>query len=477
MPRLAIFLSLAALAAPADTPKPGIVWSTYLGVADCDSVALWRDDAFLACHSPESRLSVPVLGSEARPGLMGAYVLRVDLDRNELVYATLLQGHGSTAALRIKVDANGFAYVTGLTKGDGFPVTKDAVQLAFGGGESDAFLVRLSPKGTIVYGTYLGGSGDDIGNALELVGTGVAFVGGTTTSGDFPGGRARRIQRADAFISRLHPSEAEFPVSIVFGGSEEEKLTGLATDGEGGVFAVGYTRSEDFPIHDAIQSRLRGKSDLFLVRLSTSDIALRFSTYLGGDGEDEGWGVAVDLGGAPVVAGTTNSDDLTASTDAFQDRLGGGLDAFVASFDKTCSRVARLTYFGGSMDDSSGYDGECIKVDQDGNIWLVGVSSSRDLPDWDSTMGRYRGGATDGFVAVFPPRLTRLNYGALLGGSGRDLMEGLAVASDGSVVVTGLTFSMDIDMVGRTMHRTPLDVRVGGQTANALVALIRLSRN
>ncbi|MDE0627164.1 MAG: hypothetical protein OXH99_12255 [Bryobacterales bacterium] len=339
---------------------------------------------------------------------MGAYVLRVDLDRNELVYATLLQGHESTAALRIKVDANGFAYVTGLTMGDGFPVTKDAVQLAFGGGESDAFLVRLSPTGTIVYGTYLGGSGDDVGNALELEGTEVAFVGGTTTSVDFPGGRARRIQGADAFLSRLHPSNGESPVSIVFGGSEEEKLTGLATDGGGGVFAVGYTRSEDFPIQDAIQSRLRGKSDLFLVRLSTSDIALRFSTYLGGDGEDEGWGVAVDLEGAPVVAGTTNSDDLTATTDAFQATLGGGLDAFIAKFDKSCSRVARLTYFGGSMDDSSGYDGEVIKVDQDGNIWLVGVSSSRDLPDSDSTMGRYRGGATDGFIAVFPPRLTRL---------------------------------------------------------------------
>ena len=82
-------LCVAALTALAEGPKPIMVWSTYLGVADCDSVALWRDNALLACHSPESRLPVPVLGSKARHGLMGAYVLRVDLVRNELVLSLI----------------------------------------------------------------------------------------------------------------------------------------------------------------------------------------------------------------------------------------------------------------------------------------------------------------------------------------------------------------------------------------------------
>lgn len=474
VPRLVVSICFAALTAPADVPKATVVWSTYLAVADCDGVALWRDDAFLACHSPEDRLRVAVLGSKARPGVMGAYVIRVALNRKELVYATRLQAHGPTAALRIKVDSKGFAVVTGLTKGDGFPVTRNAIQPAFAGGESDAFLAKLSPQGQIVYGSYLGGSGDDVGNALEFDGTGGAFVGGTTTSDDFPGRTDPRTTDPDAFVARLSLSNEGSPGSIVFGGSAEEKLTGLAADGEGGVFAVGYTRSVDFPVHKPIQSNLRGSSDLFLGRLSTSDLSFTFSTYLGGAGEDEGWGVAVDSEGAPVVAGTTTSGDLPTGTDAFQRGLGGGQDAFVAKLDKAEHTVARLTYFGGSMDDSSGYDGESIKVDPFGNIWLVGLSSSRDLPVPDSTLGRYGGGATDGFIAVFRPSLADLNYGVFVGGSGRDLMEGLAMSSDGTVVVTGLTLSKDMPMLDRPMHRTPFDIRVGEQLANALVTVLRL---
>lgn len=463
--RLAISVCFAALAASADARKPTVLWSTYLGVADCDGLALWRDDAFLACHSPEIRLPVAVPGPDARPGVMGAYVLRVDLNRKDVVFATRLQGLASTSALRIKVDANGSAFVTGLTKGAGFPVTDDAVQPEFAGGESDAFVVRLSPQGRIVYGSYLGGSGNDIGNALELDGTRVVFVGGTTTSDDFPGRRGHRGVGPDAFVSRLRLSSEESPASIGFGGSAEEKLTGLAADGGGGLFAVGYTRSVDFPIHDPMQSELRGESDLFVVRFGSSDLLFTFSTYPGGTGEDEGWGVAVDLEGAPVVAGTTNSRDLPASFDALQRGLGGGLEEFVARLDKAGYGLARLTYFGGLLDDSSGYDGEDIKVDPHGNIWLAGLTSSRDLPVLDSTLGRYGGGATDGFIVAFSHSLADLNYGVFRGGSGPDLMEGLAVSSDGTVVVTGLTFSMDVPMPGRAMYRTPFDIRVDGRVA------------
>ena len=347
------------------------------------------------------------------------------------------------------------------------------MQPRFGGGESDAFLVSIAPDGQIVYGTFLGGEGADVGNALEPDRNGRVLVGGTTTSADFPGQSSSGRGNADAFISSWRLSDSASHHSVVFGGSSEEKLTGIALDGKGGVFAVGYTKSDDFPTHDPVQPDLRGVSDLFLTRLQVSSLAISFSTYLGGSGDDSGWGVAVDERGAPVVAGITDSQDLPASDDAFQPTPQGGLDAFVASLDGPAFRTVRLTYYGGSQDDSSGFDGENIKVDASGRVWLVGLTSSADLPVLNALQKSY-GGGTDGFAAAFSRGLTDLRFGTYSGGSGRDILEGLDVGSDGTVAVSGLTFSKDHPMPGRVIQRRQSEIRVGGQVANAVTWVFRV---
>ena len=472
MTRWAIAICCVALSIAAAPSKPVVTWSTYLGVADCDDAALWRGDLFLACHSPMSSLPVPVAEAQGPRGVMAAYVLRLDLERGEFVYATRIETDAMAAALRIKTDASGLAFVTGLTKGPGLPVTEDAVQPEFGGGESDAFLAAVAPDGRIAYGTFLGGEGDDVGNALELDGTGGVLVGGTTTSANFPGQGTSDRRSADAFISSWEISDPTSQRSVVFGGSSEEKLTGIALDGKRGVFAVGYTKSDDFPVHGAAQAGLRGASDMFLSRLSVPGLAIGFSTYLGGSGDDSGWGVVVDGAGAPVVAGITDSSDLPVSDNAFQQRAQGGLDAFVARFDGPAYRSVRLTYFGGSQDDSSGFDGEDIKVDAGGRIWLVGLTASADLPVRDALQESY-GGQTDGFVAVFSPGLSDLRFGTYSGGSGRDILEGLDVAPDGTVAVTGLTFSNDYPLQGQVIQLGQSPIRVGGQVVNAVTLVVR----
>ncbi|MYB52149.1 MAG: hypothetical protein F4X77_08115 [Acidobacteriia bacterium] len=405
--------------------------------------------------------------------MMAAYVLRLDLNEGKLVYATRVGSDAMTAALRIKTDEKGHAFVTGLTKGPGLPVTDDALQPRFGGGESDAFLVSMAPDGRVLYGTFLGGEGADVGNALELDEGGRVLVGGTTTSADFPGQSRSSGGNGDAFITSWQLSDTASHHSVVFGGSSEEKLTGIALDGKGGVFAVGYTKSEDFPAHDPIQPDLLGVSDVFLARLQLSSLAISFSTYIGGSGDDSGWGVAVDERGAPVVAGITDSEDLPVSDDAFQRTAQGGLDAFVARLDGPAFRTVRLTYYGGSQDDSSGFDGEDIKVDPSGRVWLVGLTASTDLPVLNAPQKSY-GGQTDGFVAAFSRGLTDLRFGTYSGGSGRDILEGLDVGSDGTVAVSGLTFSDDHPMPGRVIQRRQSEIRVGGQIANAVTWVFRV---
>ena len=121
----------------------------------------------------------------------------------------------------------------------------------------------------------------------------------------------------------------------------------------------------------------------------------------------------------------------------------GGLDAFVAKFEGAGYGTITLTYFGGTKDDSSGYDGDEIKLDATGNIWLAGLTSSPDLPTRHANQSVYGGGESDGFVAAFSPDLAQVCYATYRGGSDRDLMEGLDISPEGMVLVSGLTLSAD----------------------------------
>jgi hypothetical protein len=466
---------LFGLLAWAPGQAPPTIFSTYLGVADCDGVAFGQNgDIYLACHSPSDRLPIEVRPPRTTPGGdMDAYLIRLDPRAGKLAYATRIGGTDYDYAGRIKVDENGFAYAAGFTKSRDFPVTVDAAQSQFGGGDSDAFLVKVAPDGRLVYATFLGGSGPDQGNALILDRRGGVCVGGTTWSDDFPGQpRPRITSRGDAFVSCLQPERPGSLRSVVFGGQQEEKLTGIVFDGRGGLFAVGYTKSSDFPTKQPVQEQLRGTSDLFLTRFSIPSLTLTFSTFFGGSGDDSGWGIAIDKHGDPVVSGITNSTDLPTSRDTFQKATRGGLDAFVARFQGREYHEVRATYFGGAADDSSGYDGDNIKVDAAGNIWLAGMTASRDLPLKNPVQLSYGGGELDGFLAAFSPDLKKLCFSTYRGGADRDLMEGLDLFKTGFVAATGLTWSRDLPISVNGIQREPA-VQIDGKNLGAMVLVLR----
>jgi len=283
---------------------------------------------------------------------MDAYVLRFSPQTARLIYATRIGGSHFDAAIRVKVDPAGNAYATGLTKSRDFPVTPDALQTKFGG-ESDAFLVKVAPDGRIVYATLIGGSRDDMGNGLDLDGKGNIYLGGVTSSSDLPAQRIPgKITSADAFLCRIRPGASA--ACRVFGGGQEEKLTGIALDGRQGIYAVGYTKSADFPTRRPVQPALAGPTDVFLSRFALPGLEMTFSTFFGGSGDDSGWGISIGNRGDPVVAGITDSIDLPATSDAYQHANAGKKDAFLVAFGGRYHQEIRATYFGGSNDDESG---------------------------------------------------------------------------------------------------------------------------
>ncbi|MFN0106309.1 MAG: SBBP repeat-containing protein [Bryobacteraceae bacterium] len=412
-----------------------------LELADCDDVAFGPDgDLYLACHSPEDRLQIAVRGAKTAVDEMDAYVLRLNPRTGKLVFATRFAGNSYDAALRIKVDDQGFAYTTGVTKSSDFPGTVDALQRKVGGGR-DAFVAKISPSGEIVYSTPIGGSGVDVGSALDIDSRGNVYVGGWTSSNDFPVQVTRKATTENnAFVCRLRTDRHGMSCRV-FGGGKDEMLTGIALDRQGGIYAAGSTSSADFPVLQPTQKMLGGRTDVFLTRLDVSSLEITFSTFIGGSGDDTGWGVVVDKRGDPTVAGTTDSTDLPGTTGSYQPSNRGKKDAFLASIRMRHRRQVRATYFGGANNDESGYDGGDIKVDRRGNLWVTGTTYSDDLPTRKATQARFGGGDGDGFVAAFSPDLSKLCVASYHGDENRNLLEGIAISPSGLVAVAGVSFA------------------------------------
>ena len=415
---------------PLDGAGPATTY--HLDLDDCDDVAADASSLYFACHSAHAPGVIP-----ANPPNMDAWVAKLDRRTGKLLYVTRLGGEGVDIADRIKVDNRGHAFVTGFTGSRDFPISANALQRVYGGGESDAFLVEVDPEGRIEYASYLGGSKADQGDGIAIAANGDVWIAGTTWSTDFPNVKRTFGARGkgDVFVSRLRLGNGAFLSSIVLGGGDDEKLTGIAVGG-GSVFLTGYTESADFPLVRPLQPRLGGASDAFLVGLDDGLESIAFSTYLGGSGNDSAWGVALDPKGNPVVAGITESDDLMVTGGAPQKRRGGQADAFLMKLDRSGQKVLFSTYYGGSGLDHAGYDGGNVAVAASGTIWMAGLTNSRDLVVPAGYHSRYGGGEQDGFLIALSSS-GKLCYGTYAGSTARALLEGVTVADSGTVYAVG----------------------------------------
>jgi hypothetical protein len=365
-----------------------------LALADCDDVtAAPSGDLYLACHSPTDKFTVPVIGQKTSNDEMDGYVVRLRAGSREIVYVTRLGGSAYDLASRVVVDAQGNAWVTGYTRSADFAVTGDAWQKTLGG-DGDAFLMKLSPEGRVLLSTYIGGPGNDFGNAIALI-DGEPVIGGTSDGNGF-------VQRGKG--------------RVTFGGSGEEKLTGIAVH-RGKIHATGYTKSKDW-------KTLRGPSDAFVVRIDAKSMAIEHEEFFGGIGDDSAWGIAVDKRGRVYIAGQTDSPDLPGARRGFQKKSHGAADAFVAQIG------GPATYFGGAGKDEAGYDGQNIAIDERGDVWIAGITYSTDL----AAEGAYGGGDGDGFIARFSSGLDRLRFASYAGSPARELGEGIALIPGGAVM-------------------------------------------
>jgi hypothetical protein len=381
---------------------PILSYSTYLGGSDQDNANFGiavdgAGNAYVvgltgSADFPTADPAQPALG-----GVRDAFVAKLNAAGSALVYATYLGGSGDDGGLRIAVDGAGNAYVTGQTSSVNFP-TVNPLQPANGGGTHDAFVAKLNAAGSaLVYSTYLGGSGDDVGFGIAVNGAGNAYVTGYTISTNFPtknplqpanGGGA-----ADAFLAKLSSTGSVLAYSTYLGGSAEDVAISIAVDGTGNAYVTGETQSSNFPTRNPLQPDFGGNVDAFIAKLNAAGSALAYSTYLGGSGDDEARGIAVDGAGSVSIAGLTSSANFP-TANPLQPDSGGFDDAFIAKLNSAGSALVYATYLGSSANE----EGDAIAVDGAGNAYISGFTGSTNFPT-RNPLQPASGGNQDAFVA------------------------------------------------------------------------------
>ena len=265
-----------------------------------------------------------------------AFVATIGADGNTLEFSTYFGGSGSERATDIAVDANGARYVVGETMSTDLPVV-NAVQPSFGDLQ-DAFALRIAPEG-VTYATYLGGNGFESGARVAVDTSGRAHIAGLTWSMNYPVVNAFQPEPgggfSDLFVSVLDVSGA-FVHSTYLGGDGPEtdwsQSLGpdVAVTGDGDTYVTGTTQSLNFPVTaDAFQPTHGGSlTDAFVTRLNAAG-QLQYSTYLGGNGEDYGRSIALEVSGDVAVAGDTGSGDFP-TRNAFQPVPSQPAEGFIA---------------------------------------------------------------------------------------------------------------------------------------------------
>ena len=421
-----------------DATGSSVLYSTYFGGSNDDigmGIAVdAQGNAYVtgATRSADFPTVQPIqraFGGGSGTFKTDAFLLKLDPTGSRLIYSTYLGGSGDDGARGVAVDTAGNAYVAGATASIDFPVV-GAVQRVNGGGQrfrSDAFAAKVNASGTaLLYSTYLGGDGDDAGVAITVDASGNGYLTGATYSSNFP--LVSPLQRtyggsADVFVSKLNPAGSALLYSTYLGGKNDDISTAIAVDAQGNAHVAGFTgSSSDFPKVNAAQPRFGNADglgfDAFVAKLNPAGSALLYSTFLGGNGRDFAFGLALDSQGSAFVVGETDSKDFSTPT-ALYPASGGKLDGFIAKLNPAGSLFEYRSYLGGSEDDSA----LAVAVDRSGAAYIAGSSSSTDAP---ASFGAFQSGLQgllDGWVVkVGPgapaPTITTVSAASLVASSG-----------------------------------------------------------
>lgn len=448
---------------------PALSYSTYLGGTGTDGAFGVAIDSFGNCYitgfTSSTNFPTKTPYQKANAGGIDTFVTKLNKTGNALVYSTYIGGSNTEYPFGIAVDSTGAAYEIGNTGSTNFPTTTGAYQTMCPSCSlyPAVFITKIAPAGTsLVYSTYLGGSGDNRAFGVTLDSSDDAYVVGWTTSIDFPVTADAFQQTNNAtvntvFVTEMNPTGTALVYSTYLGGSNDDVGFGIALDSSNNTVVTGYTYSTDFPTTSgAFQTTTTANGSAFVTKLNVGGKALIYSTYLGGTtGTSAGNSVKVDSAGNAYVTGYTCASDFPVTAGAVQAIFGGdctpaGGDAFVTKLNPTGSALVYSTYLGGTGDDV----GFSIGLDSSNNAYIVGRSSSPNYPTTPGAFQSAQAGSYNTIYSIVNPTGTALLYSTYLGGSSIDVAFVLAVDKNGNSYAIGRTYSTNFPVTPGSFQAT-----------------------
>ncbi|HHH76137.1 MAG TPA: hypothetical protein ENL03_03835, partial [Phycisphaerae bacterium] len=365
------------------------VWSTFIGSTNSDhgyAIDVDSSSNVYITGTTESVAWVSDGHDTTHNGGEDAVVVALNPDGTHS-WSTYLGGDGGDRGYGISVDGLGGLYVVGETDSAGWVV--DGFDTSYNN-NVDIFVAKLTTLGGLSWSTYMGGDEKDIGYAIDADTAGNVYLTGRTTSAGWALNGYDTIHNGfnDVFVAKLTSAGAH-SWSTYMGGDALDEGRGIAVNSSG-VYVTGWTASDGWALH-GFDTTHNDAKDAFVAKLTLAG-AHSWSSYLGGDANDEGLGITAIPSGELYITGRTSS--LGWTIDGFDTSYNGdAYDAYVASVSSS-GVLNWSSYFGGDKTD----EGRGIAVDSDGSVYMTGWTRSESLASggYGTT---YNGGNFDAFVA------------------------------------------------------------------------------
>lgn len=438
------------LVAPAQATPPSVRFSTLYGGSGLDIPTAVTVDSSGASYVAGLNGSTDLPNVRHFGNGAESFVAKISPDGSSVVFSATIAGFEPRA---MAVDASGQIYLTGFSMYAGLPLT-NSFQAALAG-KIDAVLVKLNAAAdTVLFATYLGGSGDDaaLGLALDPA-NGDIWVTGSTTSTNFPlAGSSFQTNASgniNAFLARFSNDGASLQYSTYFGAPGGTVARCIALDSLRRPVIAGRTAAPTLPRVGPFQNDLHGTTDAFVTKFSATGESLVFSTFLGGTGEESVSGIGLDSNDNVYVQGYTDSVDFPV-LHPFQTVIGTERYIFVTQFSADGASLGYSTCLGSTLpnsitgwpnyygDNSDPIDVGGIAVSPLGRVMVVGTTQGSDFPLVEPLQTRNRP-YSDAVIATFLNPDGSLLASTYLGGYGNDEGYAAAAASDGSFFLTGTT--------------------------------------
>ncbi|HRK03616.1 MAG TPA: immunoglobulin domain-containing protein [Chlorobiota bacterium] len=361
---------------------------------------------------------------------------------------TYVGGSGKDSVVACVVRHDGRIAICGVTESVDITTTQPCIDPTYSSHRDGFLQIFSNDLRELSYGTYINGNGDDVPLDMQVDEAGATYICGRTTSiRDLPFTNSIRHESGgsqDAFILKLSESAAQVTYGTYLGGAADDAAVSIAVREDGALLVTGWTESTDFPLAPKVTppnpwspggdnpydgTFNGGRRDAFFAMVGADGSRLVFSTFFGGNEDDEGRTVGFDAQNNPFLFGTTKSTDLPV-TAGRQQNIAGGIDGFIASFSTEGKTLLTSSFFGGNGDDIVQSCAWAIGS----QFYVIGSTTSR---DWLSS-GAGTSTTISGLRDMFLIRVSasQLGYVTLIGGAGLEDDVRMILDENGDVFAT-----------------------------------------